>query len=90
MRLYTVEEARARLAGIPAAAVLDLVRRGELGFVRVGGRLLIEEQELQTFVAARRRRVLPLEAVLANDDGAESTAPTVTTTGAEIADRGPA
>ena len=75
--LWTAAEAAKRLS-ISTDSLYDLVRRGQLPFVRVGRRMMIEESELEAFVAARRKRVRSLAALL-NDDDPVSAGPSVTT-----------
>ena len=82
--IVTVQEA-ARSLSVSSSAVYDLVRRGELPFVRVGSRLMIEQHELEAFVAARSKRVRALDAVL-NDDDPASTGSTVRTSPADVGD----
>lgn len=60
----------ARTLRVSVSAVLDLLRRGELPFARVGRSILIPTQAVGVFLEARTRRVPPLDRPLRDDDPA--------------------
>ena len=55
MSLLSVEAVASAL-GISRVGVARLIRRGELPVVRIGRRVLVQHEDLDAFVAARRQR----------------------------------
>lgn len=53
--LLSIADAR-RVLGISEAGIYRLIGRGEIGLIEVGGRRLVEPEELRRFVAERRVR----------------------------------
>jgi len=76
----------ASVLGVSKATFGRIVESGELPVVAVSpGRRLVDPADLRDFIDARKLRLADLQ----NDDGAETTAPTVRASGAEIAGHEP-
>lgn len=65
-----------RALGISQASLYRLFDRGELPVVHVGGRRLVDPNDLREYVARNKVQRVRLPK---NDDGPEETGPTVTT-----------
>jgi excisionase family DNA binding protein len=67
-QLYSIEQA-ARLLAISPFTVRDLIRKGKLCPVRVGRRVLLDEETLKKFVDVSRKidSRLETEGVVANE-----------------------
>ncbi|MGH7148749.1 MAG: helix-turn-helix domain-containing protein, partial [Nitrospiraceae bacterium] len=50
MKLLTVKEACVRLR-ISRATLYNLVRKGKIGFVKIGGKSLIREEDIDRLIA---------------------------------------
>ena len=74
------------ILGVSRPTFDRIVANGELTVVQVSpGRRLVDPADLRDFIDARKLRLADLQ----NDDGAETTAPTVRASGAEIAGHEP-
>lgn len=61
-QLYSIEEARARLGGIPCNGIYRLLRAGDLPSVVIGCRRFIAAAALGKFIASRTTTASPSKA----------------------------
>lgn len=72
-KLVSIDELRDRFGYASDAAIYRLVLRGEIGFVRIGRRMMFEPAEVEAYLA-QHRHLVPQD-----DDGPVAPGPTVQT-----------
>ncbi len=71
---------------VSQATLQRWIDNGDVPVVKVGGRILIDTKDLRAFLDSHKETRTPKPK---NDDGADATAPSVRTPGAETAGHGP-
>jgi len=84
--MYLSKRRAGETSSVSQATLNRWIERGDLPVVRVGARILIDTKDLRAFLDSHKETRTPKPK---NDDGADATAPSVRTPGAETAGHGP-